>query len=281
MIDLAKHPCFSSQGHAKYGRLHIPCAPKCNFNCAYCGRGLDAGEAQLPGRTMRIVKPEETKEYVSEKLALHPEIAVLGIAGPGEPLFNPETFRVLEILRREFPGYILCMGTNGYLLPENVLRLKKLGVETITVTLNSIRVETNQKLNSGMIGISGKGIEGACCGEMMVERQLQGIEMAASAGMLVKVNTVYVPGINDGEMAEIAQKAHELGAYIMNIMPLRPAGRLQHLNSPSPLDIHNAREQAERYLPQFRSCMQCRADACGVLSKGESADSGALGACYK
>lgn len=267
MIDLTKHPCFSGHAHDRHGRLHIPCAPGCNFNCAYCGRGVDEGGERLPGRTMRIVKPGEVAGYVAERLAAHPEIAVLGIAGPGEPLFNPETFQALEILRREFPGYILCLGTNGYLLPENVSRLKELGVETITVTLNSIRPETNCRLNPAIIGASGEVIEGARCGELLVERQLQGIRMAASAGMIVKVNTVYVPGVNDGEMTEIAEKARSLGAHIMNIMPLRPAGRLSHVAPPSPMEIHGARNRAEAFLPQFRSCTQCRADACGLLQE--------------
>lgn len=276
MMDIERHPCFSDRAHGRHGRMHIPCAPKCNFNCAYCGRGKDDGQTQLPGRTIEIVRPAQTEEYVSQRLERHPEITVLAIAGPGEPLFNPETFKTLEILKAKFPAYPKCLGTNGYFLSENVSRLKDLGVETVTVTLNSLRPETNAQINDRIIGDGGRILEGISAGESIVKRQTEGIARAVGAGMVVKINTVLVPGINDGEMGEIAQKAKTLGAYIMNIMPLKPAGRFCHLPSPMPGEIHAARAMAEVYMPQFRTCSQCRADACGIPSAAEDG-----GFCYK
>ena len=42
-MKLSEHPCFSEAAHGQFGRLHIPCAPRCNFDCAFCGRGMDDG----------------------------------------------------------------------------------------------------------------------------------------------------------------------------------------------------------------------------------------------
>lgn len=275
MTDLSKHPCFSNQAHGKYGRLHIPCAPKCNLNCAFCGRGLDEGERHLPGRTMRIVRPEEVRAYVAERLALHPEITVLGIAGPGEPLFNPETFQALEILKQAFPEYPLCLGTNGYFLPEHASCLQKLGVQTVTVTVNTLNPSVSAKLNPRIIGEDGDRLSGADAGARLIHRQLAGIERSVASGMTVKVNSVYIPGINDGEMDDIAVAVSERGAQIMNVLPLRPAGRLSHLQAPLPVEIHAVRKRLEKIIPQFYCCTQCRADACGIPG-GEEVTSGCI-----
>lgn len=271
MRDLSAHPCFSNSAHGRYGRLHIPCAPKCNLNCAYCGRGVDAGDMQLPGRTMRIVRPEEAAEYVAERLAAYPEITVLGIAGPGEPLYNPETFQVLEILRRSFPQYALCIGCNGFFLPENAARLIDLGVKTITVTVNTLRPETGALLNLRILTGDGQTLEGLGGARLLIDRQLEGVERAAKLGAAVKVNTVYIPNVNDGEMADIARAVGERGAAIMNVMPLRPAGRLRAYPAPSPEALHAARRSLEAILPQFYCCTQCRADACGIPSRDDEA----------
>jgi hypothetical protein len=66
-----------------------------------------------------------------------PYLSVIGIAGPGDPLANEETFRTLELVGKEFPELTLCLSTNGLRLPENVDRLKRLGVKFITVTMNA------------------------------------------------------------------------------------------------------------------------------------------------
>lgn len=269
MADLSKHPCFSNQAHGRYGRLHIPCAPKCNLNCAFCGRRVDEGECQLPGRTMRIVHPGEVGEYVAKRLAQHPEIAVLGIAGPGEPLFNPETFQTLEILKQEFPNYPLCLGTNGFFLPEYASYLRELGVQTVTVTVNTLTPSVSAKLNPWILTHDAHKLEGVSVGALLIQRQLEGIERAAEAEMAVKINAVYIPGINDGEMRDIAAAVRKRGAQIMNVMPLKPAGRLGHLPSPMPAEIHNLRRQLEEIIPQFYCCTQCRADACGIPGREE------------
>ena len=38
---VGEHPCFSRGAHFQYGRLHLPVAPSCNIQCAYCDRRFD------------------------------------------------------------------------------------------------------------------------------------------------------------------------------------------------------------------------------------------------
>ncbi len=88
---------------------------------------------------------------------------------------------------------------------------------------------------------------------------------AAATGMLVKVNHVYIPGVNDHESLDLAVKVRELGATMMNIIPVIPVGMFAEIEPPSEATIEMVRNQAELILSQARHCKQCRADAAGVV----------------
>ena len=32
-LDFTKHPCFNPDVKGKFGRVHLPVAPKCNIQC--------------------------------------------------------------------------------------------------------------------------------------------------------------------------------------------------------------------------------------------------------
>ena len=50
-----------------------------------------------------------------------PQMTVLGIAGPGDPLANPEkTFKTFELISKTAPDIKLCLSTNGLALPDHV-----------------------------------------------------------------------------------------------------------------------------------------------------------------
>jgi nitrogen fixation protein NifB len=94
---------------------------------------------------------------------------------------------------------------------------------------------------------------------------LSGIEKAVGNGVIVKVNTVLIPGINDQHILEIAKKVKELGAYTQNIMPLIPQHRLAHISPPTPEERKKIQAECSKIIPQMCHCRQCRADACGKL----------------
>ena len=57
------------------------------------------------------------------------------------------------------------------------------------------------------------------------------------AGMMVKVNHVYIPGINDHESLDLAVKVRELGADMMNIIPVIPIGLFKDVEPPTDATI--------------------------------------------
>ncbi|MDI9619458.1 MAG: radical SAM protein [Candidatus Nezhaarchaeota archaeon] len=269
---LSCHPCFSSEAHFQFSRLHLPVAPKCNIQCGYCKRGIDKCEYR-PGVTCRIMSPQEAIRVVDEAVAKDEKLRVVAVAGPGEPLFNDETFETLRLVDQKHPNIIKCIATNGLLLEEKVPSLKELGIRTVTLTINALSPEIASKIYDFVI-LGGKLVRGVEAAQILLERQLQGLKASVEAGFIVKVNTVLIPGLNDVEAVEVARRVAELGANIQNIIPLIPLHSFKGHRPPTCDELRRVREEAGKYIEQFKLCKQCRADSYGVpgLEKRKTSD---------
>ena len=265
----SSHPCFSKEAHHKFARIHLPVAPACNIQCRYCVRKYDCANESRPGITSKVMSPSEALDRVRVLIDRNDNISVIGIAGPGDPLANDSTFETLNMIHREFPEIILCISTNGLLLPDRLDDLIKAGVRSITITINAVMPEVAEKIYSWAY-YKGKKYLGRDAAELIVKNQARGLRNVIDAGLIVKVNTVYIPGINDAEIPLIAWLAGSKGADLMNIMPLIPQAEFEHLQRPSMEMINSMREECIKYIPQMTHCRQCRADAFGIL--GEDKD---------
>ena len=266
--DIQGHPCFGGNHH-KNGRIHLAVAPKCNIKCGYCSRRHDCANESRPGVTSRILTPQEALERVRETMAskiLGPIIKVVGIAGPGDPLANEETFATFRLLGQEFPDLIKCMSTNGLLLPEKIDLLHDLDLHSLTVTINALDPEVGA-LIYGHILYRGRKYTGIEAARILIANQLEGLERAAGYGMTIKVNTVLIPGINDDQVPLIARRVRELGAFVMNVMPLIPQADFADVVPATPEEMEAVRNANERIIGQFRHCRQCRADAAGLIGQ--------------
>jgi nitrogen fixation protein NifB len=262
------HPCFGGD-HNQAGRIHLPVAPGCNIKCGFCERKFDCANESRPGVTSRILTPTEALDRVSLVLR-HPAVGarlkVVGIAGPGDPLANSRTFETFRLVKAAHPAMTLCLSTNGLLLPEKLPELLALGLHSLTVTVNALTPAIGAKVYE-WVAYGGQKLEGEVGAGLLLERQLAGIRAAAAAGLLVKVNHVYIPGVNDHETLELAVRVRELGAAMMNIIPVIPLGRFRGVEPPSEAVMEMVRNQAELILSQARHCKQCRADAVGLIGK--------------
>lgn len=266
---MKRHPCFSKEAHHKFGRVHLPVAPACNIQCRYCIRKYDCANESRPGITSRVMDPDEAMERVRAVVDRNDNISVIGIAGPGDPLANDATFETMHAIRREFPEIILCVSTNGLYLPEKLEELMKAGVSSITVTINAVTPAIAERVYS-WASYRGRRYTGRAAAELILSNQWRGLTNAIDAGLIVKVNTVFIPGVNDVEIPLIAWHAGEIGADIMNIMPLIPQAEFEGRDRPSQEMINKKRAECEKHIPQMTHCRQCRADACGIL--GEDKD---------
>lgn len=270
MKDIMKtHPCFSRDAHHKFGRIHLPVAPACNIQCRYCVRKYDCANESRPGITSKVMSPSEALDRVRVLIDRNDNISVIGIAGPGDPLANDGTFETLNMIHREFPDIILCVSTNGLYLSDRLDDLVKCGVRSLTITINAVTAEVAARIYAWAF-YRGRKYSGREAAEIIIANQSRGLRNAIDAGLIVKVNTVFIPGINDVEIPLIAWRAGEMGADIMNIMPLIPQAELENMMRPSHEMISKKRSECIRYIPQMTHCRQCRADACGIL--GEDKD---------
>jgi nitrogen fixation protein NifB len=258
---MRRHPCFDENAHERVGRVHLPVAPRCNIQCAFCERRICANlTMQHPGWARQLLSPEEAVQLVRRLARSRPgETFVVGVAGPGEPLANAETFDALARVHEEYPTLFKCLSTNGLLLELKLPQVLKAGIKTLTVTVNAPDSEVGQQIYLWVRhgGSVYRGQEGA---EILLERQMAGIRAALDAGLVVKVNTVLIPEVNDRHVVRLARRLGDLGVHLMNIMPLIPAGRMQGLRAPTREELKRARSDCEETLPQFRLCEQCSAD---------------------
>lgn len=261
--ELAReHPCFGGEAHYKFGRIHLPVSPQCNIRCRFCVRSFNQNE-QRPGVTQTILSPERALEVVDKAVSLCPELRVVGIAGPGDTLATPHAIETFRLVHERYPTLILCLSTNGLQLPRYAKELAEVGVRTITVTVNAVDPAIQNEI-CRHIELDGVAYTGLGAAERLIAAQKEGIAAAVALGMAVKVNTVLVPGVNDGHIEEIAKTVAGLGASIYNLIPLIPQGAFRDTPAPDCELLNAAREQAEPYLDVFRHCKHCRADAFGI-----------------
>lgn len=201
-------------------------------------------------------------------LELCPQLTVVGVAGPGDTLATDHALEAFELIHEKYPELINCLSTNGLMLREKADRVIAAGVKTVTVTVNAVNPKVLQNICSYIV-YNNQYLTGEYAARWLVLAQLAGIEKIAKLGAVVKINTVLIPGVNDSEIGEIARVTAGVGASLINIIPLIPQHDMEKSRPPDCRELNTARQTAEKYLPVFRHCRQCRADACGIPGAGE------------
>ena len=270
------HPCFDEKAKHIFSRVHLPVAPKCNIQCKFCDRKYDCLNESRPGVTSVVLSPGQALVYLDKIMARIPNVSVMGIAGPGDPMANPvETLETLSLVRKKYPDMLLCLATNGLMLPQYVDQLAQLKTSHVTVTVNAVDPDIGSQIYAWVR--DGKHIlRDREAAEFLLSRQIEGIKLLKSKGIVVKVNFILIPGINDGHISEVAKMVSSLGADIFNCMPLIPSSGSDfgQLPSPSSEMVTTARAAAGEYIAQMKHCARCRADAVGLI--GQSMDEEAL-----
>jgi cyclic pyranopterin phosphate synthase len=187
-----------AQGRAvTYLRLSL--TARCNFSCSYCSPEPDAAEDHL-GR-------EEAVRLVRVLAGLG--VRRVRLTG-GEPTLRAD----LEAVAREVasaPGVEeVALTTNGHRLEALAGRLRAAGVSRLNVSLDTLDAERFRAL-------SGRAAD--------LGRVLRGFAAAAAAGFAsLKMNTVVVRGLNEGELGALARFAWRHGG-VPRFIELMPFGQ--------------------------------------------------------
>lgn len=191
--------------------LRVSLTDRCNFRCFYC---LPNGEPPL-ARKETILTFEEIAEICEIFVGLGVEkIRLTG----GEPLLRKDVENLVEKLARlkvqspkskvQSPRLKdLALTTNGFSLKNRAENLKNLGLDRVTISLDSLQKENFKKIT---------GVD-------KFEEVLEAIEAAQKAGLNpVKINAVIVRDWNEGEVVDFARFAREndLAIRFIEYMPL-------------------------------------------------------------
>lgn len=162
--------------------LRLSVTDRCNLRCRYC---MPAGGLESL-RNESLLSDEACLQIA--RAALDIGVEKIRITG-GEPLVRRGIVKLLERLAAS-PGLRrLVLTTNGILLKQMARDLRSAGVESLNISLDSLKPETFDQITRG----------GQVAGVM------EGIEAAVSAGFpFVKINMVVMRGINDAEIVDFA-----------------------------------------------------------------------------
>ena len=171
-----------------YGRLtnylRISITDRCNFRCLYC----------MPPEGVPLLPREEILSYEEiiqvVKTAIGLGITRFKITG-GEPLVRSGIIDFLKTLVQTPGVQWVSLTTNGLLLQKYASQLIDSGINSINVSLNSLKADTFARLSGGVDGLNDVRA---------------GIDALLNCGYKnIKINTVVVNGYNDDEIPDLAR----------------------------------------------------------------------------
>ena len=203
-----------------YGRkieyLRISLTDKCNLRCKYC----------MPAEGIGLMKHSEvlTLEEICRTARVLTEMGVCRIRlTGGEPLVRRGIVGLMQSLK-ELPAHPeLAMTTNGVLLADRLEELVSVGLQSVNISLDTRNRDVYREL-TGTDGFEA------------VERS---IDLALQMGLPVKLNCVPIRGINDGELADLAEYARDrkIDVRFIELMPMGCAREYRGVSESEILEI--------------------------------------------
>ncbi len=273
-FNVKTHPCFNEDARHRHGRIHLPVAPKCNIQCKFCNRKYDCPAECRPGVTSSVLSPAQAIWFLDKVLQREQSISVVGIAGPGDPFANPaETLETFRLVRQHHSGMLLCVASNGLAVEPWVDELAELETSHVSLTVNAIDPAIGGQIYR-WVRHNKRVYRGDAAGRVMLENQIRAIRALKARGLIVKINTIVIPGVNEDHALEVSRLVADLGADMQNLMPLYPVAETEFADVPEPTPEKMAalRDEAGRIVPQMQHCSRCRADAAGLIGKGLTAE---------
>ena len=181
-------------------KLRISVTDQCNFRCIYC---MPAGPIDWLPRS-ELLTFEEIARVA--RICVGMGVEKIRLTG-GEPLARREVERLVALLAAIPALQSLSMTTNGYFLPQKAKALRAAGLQSLNISLDTLRPER-------FLTLTRRDYFG---------RVMEGIEAAREAGFSpIKVNAVVIRGINDDEIPDFARWAAQTGFIVrfIEFMPL-------------------------------------------------------------
>ncbi|WP_374586833.1 nitrogenase cofactor biosynthesis protein NifB, partial [Ideonella dechloratans] len=163
----------------------------------------------------------------------------------------------------------------GLALPDQVDEICKYNIDHVTITINMVDPEVGAKIYPWIFW-DHRRVTGVEAARILHERQMLGLEMLTARGVLTKINSVLIPGINDEHLIEVNREVKKRGAFLHNIMPLISEAEhgtvfgLTGQRGPTAQELKAVQDACMGGANLMRHCRQCRADAVGLLGEDRS-----------
>jgi len=184
-------------------KLRISVTDRCNLQCIYCmpinnKNWFDSKDILTFDEIVRFVS-------IMSKIGIE-NIRLTG----GEPLLRSNIEILVENLSKITGIKKVSMTTNGILLPEKISLLKKAGLSSINISLDTFNHEKFKKIN----------------GADNLDQVLESIKVANKVQMKIKINNVVMRDWNDDEVVDFAlfSKATGHPVRFIEFMPLDGTG---------------------------------------------------------
>jgi len=191
-----------------YGRGHrdmrVSLTDRCNLRCTYCMPHDFA--AWLPSKD--LLSTDELIEII--EVAVSQGIDEIRLTG-GEPMLRPDIVEIVARISSIKDAPKLSMTTNGLVLAKLAKPLVDAGLRRINISLDTLDREVFKKMTH----------------RDRIDDVFAGIAAAKEAGLLpVKINTVLLRGVNDGEAVSLLKwaLAEDLNLRFIEQMPLDAGG---------------------------------------------------------
>jgi len=179
--------------------LRLSVTDRCNIRCRYCRPAHDA--AHPPSAAATDDELLSLVRLIDAEFPIY-KVRVTG----GEPLMRRDLPQLVARLRDRMPQAELALTTNGLLLARSAVELRRAGIDSINISVDSLDPETYRELTRG-------GNLGAA---------LDGLRAAHEAGFgKIRINAVLMRNINGDRLDELVYLAagHDCELRFIELMP--------------------------------------------------------------
>lgn len=227
--------------------MRISITDRCNLRCKYC---MPEDLPSIPHE--KILRFEEILHLC--RLAGELGIRKFKVTG-GEPLVRKNCLEFLKNLKELPTTEQVTLTTNGTLLSEYLPELKRIGLDGINISLDTLNEHTFEQIT----------------GRAEFSKVMDAIISCQACGIRTKVNSVLLQNINSNDFFDLVHLAetYPIDVRFIEIMPIGFGQQFKGLNHqellailskqyPDHVQVHEHRGNGPAtyiYLPGFKGCI--------------------------
>jgi cyclic pyranopterin phosphate synthase len=193
--------------------LRISLIDRCNFQCQYC---MPEGADLIYALQQDWLTRAELRTLL-QQVFIPVGFTRFRLTG-GEPLLRPDVVDIVDDIAHLPQTQDLAMTTNAFLLAQKAEALWQAGLRRLNISLDSLDPDTFQSIIGGR-------------GKSRWHDVWAGIQAAHRVGFApLKLNVVVIPGVNDGEILDLAALTLDRAWHVrfIEFMPIGNSDLFQH-----------------------------------------------------